>query len=152
MPTTLVSGDPLLTGAQALAFGHNARGRTEMGALQTMLLQRYPAAFSQQRKRAASGGLQAGDIHIYGDSTPLLVFLIVRASAVGATRYRHVQAAALHLARDYHYHGLHSVAIAPLGTDEEWPHLIPVLKQWFDPGSLQVWLYERYLPGVNGEK
>lgn len=152
MPVRLVRGDPLLTTAQTLAFGHNARGRTEQSAIVTTLMQRYPAAFSQQRKQARSGKLRPGDIYIYRDSTPALAFLIVRLSAAGATRYRHVQAAALVLARDYRYHMLESVAIAPLGTHEEWPMLISVLRELLEPSPLHVTIYERYLPGVNGER
>ena len=45
MPVSYVSGDPLLTCAQVLAFGHNARGRTEPGEFDTALMSRCPAAF-----------------------------------------------------------------------------------------------------------
>ena len=43
MPITFVSGDPTLTNAQYLAFGANAQGRTEVGALETALLSHYPS-------------------------------------------------------------------------------------------------------------
>ncbi len=152
MPTRIVSGDPLLTQAQALAFGHNARGRNESGELEITLMRRYPAAFSLYRKQASRGNLQAGDLHVYREAKPVLVFMVVRNSAVGSTRYRHVQSAALKLARDHHFYLLDSVAIAPLGTSEEWSHLIPALRQWFDLSPLNVIIYERNLPGVQAEE
>lgn len=151
MPVKIVQGDPLLTRTQALAFGHNARGRSEPDTLVTTLMQRYPAAFSQQRKQARGGKLRPGDIFIYRDTTPALAFLIVRLTAAGATRYRHVQTVALYLARDYRYHMLESIAIAPLGTTEEWPQLIPVLADLLHPSPLHVTIYERMVPGLAAE-
>jgi hypothetical protein len=54
MPITYVSGDPLLTQAQILAFGHNVKGRTESGVFETLLLDRYPAAFATYSKSCRS--------------------------------------------------------------------------------------------------
>jgi len=148
MPITYLSGDPWLTGAQLLAFGHNARGRSELGALETQLFTRYPAAFASYRKRCHSGRIKAGEMWVWRESQPMLGFMVVRAAPVGATRLRYVEAIALTLARDYQRDGIRSVAIAPLGSREEWPHLRPLLDYWLGRSSLPCFVYEHYLPGV----
>lgn len=151
MPITYVAGDPLLTGAQVLAFGHNARGRAELGALETELLQRYPAAFAAYGKQCRSGRIKAGQLWLWRESQPVLGFMVVRESSVGATRVRFVEAVALNLARDYAREGIQSIAIAPPGSREEWPNLKPVLEHWLGRAALPCYVYEQYLPGVQAE-
>lgn len=151
MPITYLAGDPLLTGAQVLAFGHNARGRAELGALETELLQRYPAAFAAYGKQCRSGRIKAGQLWLWHESQPVLGFMVVRESSVGATRVRFVEAVALNLARDYAREGIRSIAIAPPGSREEWPNLKPVLEHWLGRAALPCYVYEQYLPGVQAE-
>lgn len=152
MTITFVSGDPLLTQAQALAFGHNARGRTELGRLETLLLNRYAAAFSIYRKQCRQGRVQPGTFWLWRESQPRLAFMVVRESSVSPTRLRHVQAAVLRLARDYFLEGITSLAIAPLGSPSEWPECRPILTQWLEPVALPVVVYERYLPDVRADE
>lgn len=152
MPTTYVSGDPLLTSAQILAFGHNVRGRTELGALETELLNRYPAAFASYSKQCRSGRIKTGQLWIWRESQPMLGFMVVRESSVGATRVRFVESVALNLARDYQREGIHSIAIAPPGSREEWPNLKPVLELWLGRAALPCYVYEQYLPGIKAEE
>ena len=151
MSITYVSGDPLLTSAQVLAFGHNARGRSEMGDLETALFTRYPAAFSTYSRRCHSGRLGAGEMWIWRESQPMLGFMVVRATSVGATRVRYVEAIALTLARDFQRENIRSIAIAPLGSREEWPDLRSVLDHWLSRSSLSCVVYEQYLTGVQAE-
>lgn len=151
MPITYLNGDPLLTRADVLAFGHNALGRAEMGALETELYTRYPAAFATYHKRCRSGRIQAGQFWLWHESQPRLAFLVIRASAVGATRVRYVEHIALTLARDFQREGIPSIAIAPLGSREEWPNLKPVLDYWLGRSSLPAFVYEQYLPGIPAE-
>ncbi|MBZ0300357.1 MAG: hypothetical protein K8J31_11470 [Anaerolineae bacterium] len=151
MPVTYLSGDPLLTRAQILAVGHNARGRAELGALETLLFTRQPAAFASYSKHCRSGRITAGQLWIWRESQPMLAFLAVRASAVGATRVRYVESIALTLARDYQRDGIRSIALAPLGSREEWPYLKPVLDRWLSRSALPCIVYEQYLPGVQAE-
>jgi hypothetical protein len=151
MPVTYVSGDPLLTRMQLLAFGHNQRGRTELGAFETALFTQQPAAFATFSKQCRSQRIKAGQMWLWRESQPMLGFMVIRASSVGATRVRYVEAIALTLARDYQREGLRSVAFAPLGTREEWPHLKPVLEYWLGPSALTCVVYEQYLPGVAAE-
>jgi hypothetical protein len=152
MPLLAVSGDPLLTRAHTLAFGHNARGRTELGPLETLLLNRYPAAFAMYGRRCQSGRIVAGEYWIWRESQPCLAFLVVRNSSVSAARLRHVQMIALALARDYALAGIHSLALAPLAAGSEWPPVQLVLEESFARSALPVILYQSYRPGVQADE
>lgn len=148
MPIQFVTGDPTLTQAQALAFDHNAKGRTELGVLHTHLQRQYPAAFATFTRRARAGRITPGQHWIWRESRPLLAFLVVRESSVGATRLRYVQQVALTLARDYRLENITSLAVAPLGRPEEWPEIRKVLETWFGRAKFPVLVYESYEPGV----
>jgi hypothetical protein len=151
MPITYLSGDPLLTRAQVLAFGHNAKGRTESGILETILLNRYPAAFATFGKNCRGGKIKAGSLWVWRESQPALGFMVVRESSVGATRLRYVEAIALGLARDFRLEGIRSIAIAPLGDSLEWPAFKPVLDYWLGQSALTCLVYEQYAAGVAAE-
>lgn len=151
MPLSFVSGDPLLTRMQTLAFGHNARAKIEVGPLETCLLDSYPAAFASYRKQCHSGRIQAGDFWIWRESQPHLAYFVIRESAQGAARLRYVESIVMTIARDYRLHGLESLAIAPLGSHDEWPLLKPVLGYWLSACPLPVVVYQRYEAGVVGE-
>jgi hypothetical protein len=151
MTITYVHGDPLLTQAQILAFGYNALGRSEVGPLETELHNRYPAAFATFSKQCRAQRIKAGQLWLWHESQPKLGFMVVRESAVGATRLRYVDALALLLARDYQRDNIQNIAIAPLGDPAEWLYIKPVLEQWLKPSSLPCTIYESYCPGVAAE-
>jgi hypothetical protein len=151
MPITYVSGDPLLTHAQVLAFGSNAKGRTESGVFETLLLNRYPAAFATFGKNCRGGKIKTGSLWIWRETRPTLGFMVVRESSVGATRLRYVEAIALGLARDFRLEGIRSIAIAPLGDSLEWPTFRPVLDYWLGQSALPCVVYEQYMPGIEAE-
>jgi hypothetical protein len=151
MPITYVSGDLLLTRAQTLAFGHNAKGRSELGALETLLLDHQPAAFATYAKNCRSKRLKPGTFWIWRESQPFLAFLVIRETSVGATRLRFVESALMTLARDYRLHSLTSLAIAPLASSLEWTALRPVVDYWLHACPLPVTVYEQYIPGVDAE-
>lgn len=136
-------GDPLLTRAQYLAFGHNARARTELGAVELALLQRYPAPFSMYARQCRNGRIQAGGYWLWTESRPRLIFLTVRTSSVGATRLRYVQAALMALARDAQLYRIASLAIAPLGNAYEWSQMLTIIERWFAQAPYTVIVYER---------
>lgn len=142
MPLTYLSGDPLLTNAQTLAFGHNAKGRTEVGVLETHLFDLYPAAFATYRKQCRSGRIKAGGLWLWRESQPHLAFMIVRESSVGTTRLRFVESVLMTIARDHRLYGLSSLAIAPLVDRETWPSLKPVVDYWLGASPLPVMVYE----------
>jgi hypothetical protein len=152
MPIRIVSGDPILTRAQTLAFGYNAKGKNEVMPLETDLRSRYPAAFSAYSKLCRSGRISAGTTWTWSESFPQLMFFVVREAAVGTTRLRHVQSIALALVRDYQLEGLTSLAIAPLGRDHEWPELKRLLETWLAPSPLLTVLYTSYQPGVQADE
>ncbi len=152
MPVYKVSGDPLLTRAQTLAFAHNLQARVEVGRLETAILDRYPAANAAYRKQCRAKALRAGEYWMWRESAPMLSFMVVRESAVGATRLRYVQSVMLKLARDYRLEGLTSLAIAPLGTALEWADIRNVIDTWLRRTMLPVIVYEVYLPGVQAEE
>jgi hypothetical protein len=141
MPLTFMTGDPLQTDAQVLAFGYNARGKHEVDPLHTTLQYRYPAAFAVFGKQARGGRISAGQLWIWRESAPYLGFMVVRESSVGATRVRYVQAAALTLARDYALEGIRSVAIAGLCSAAEFPSVAEVLRSWLAGSKLDVRVY-----------
>lgn len=151
MPLTFVTGDPLLTNAQMLAFGHNAQGRTQTGPLETMLHTRYPAAFASYSKQCRSGRIETGMMWTWRESQPALGFMVVRASSVGATRLRYVENIALSLARDYRRDNIRSIALVRLGGKLEWASIKPVLQRWLGKTELACIVYEDYVPGVQAE-
>ncbi len=151
MPVTYVSGDPLLTRAQVLAFGHNARARVEVTPLAMRLLDAYPPAFATYRKLCKSGRIKPGQFWMWRESLPRLAFFVVRESSVGATRMRFVETILLNLVRDYRLHGLTSLTLAPLGSDLEWLALKPIVDYWLRTCPLPIIVYEQYIPGVDAE-
>jgi hypothetical protein len=152
MPVIYVSGDPLQTSAQTLAFGYNVEGKTEVGALGIALLTRYPAAFSSFNRQARSGQIKTGGYWIWRDSKPQLMFLAVRQTAVGATRMRFVESVVMTLARDYRMELLSSLAIAPLTDTREWTAMRPLIDHWLGGSGLSVVVYDRYVPNVRAEE
>lgn len=151
MPVVYLSGDPLLTQAQTLAFGHNARAQTQVGKFDLELQNHYPAALSTFRKQCNTGRIKAGSIWMWRESKPQLAFMVVRESSVGSTRQRFVESVVMTVARDASLYGLTSLAIAPLANAEEWAALKPVLDYWLKAASLAIEVYEHYLPGVPGK-
>jgi hypothetical protein len=152
MPVFYVSGDPLLTHSQVLAFGHNARGRTQSGKFDTALMSRYPAAFSLFRKQCRKDRIRPGTIWFWRESLPALGFMVVRESSSSATRLRHVQSAILTLARDYRLERVESLAIAPLGNQYEWPEIRQLVDTWLGKSPFPVVVYDSYLPGVQADE
>ncbi len=148
MPVQYVTGDPLLTQAQTLAFGHNRAGRNELGELETLLLNRYPAAFSLYRKQCRKGRIPTGTTWFWRETTPFLGFMVVRETPFGATRLRYVQSVMLSLARDFRLEGLKSLALAPLGDALEWQEIRPIMDTWLNHTPLPVIVYETYQPGI----
>jgi hypothetical protein len=151
MPLTYTSGDPFLTKQQTLGVGYNARARTETSPLAMELLRRYPTAFAACNKQIERGRLKTGDLWLWRESAPVLAFMIVRESSVGATRPRYVDAVALRIVRDYQLEGITNLAIAPLGRVEEQPAIREALDLLLPNCPLPVIAYERYLPGVQSE-
>ena len=142
MPIEVVTGDPLTTQAQTLAFGFNAKGRVEVSGLETRLYDAYPSAFASFRKQCNSGRIKPGMMWMWREAQFNLLFLVVRESSVGMTRIRYVENALMTIARDYPLYGLTSIALAPLGNKEEWVLLRPVVDYWLKTCPLPVTVYE----------
>ncbi len=142
MPINIITGDPLTTQAQTLAFGFNAKGRVEVGGLETRLYDVYPAAFASFRKQCNSGRIKAGTLWLWREAEFNLLFMVVRESSVGMTRIRYVENTLLTIARDYALYGLTSLALAPLGSREEWEILRPLVAYWLESCPLPVTVYE----------
>lgn len=142
MPITMMSGDLLSTAAQTLAFGFNAQGRIEVGALETRLYDAYPAAFAGFRKQCNSGRIKPGMLWMWREAQQNLLFMVVRESSVGMTRMRFVENAVMTIARDYPLYGLSSIALAPLGGKEEWAMLRPVVEYWLHTCPLPIAIYQ----------
>ncbi|MCB9451061.1 MAG: hypothetical protein H6672_06455 [Anaerolineaceae bacterium] len=151
MPITFVSGDPLLTRMQTLAFGYNAQGRSETTPFITRLADRAPAAFAAYAKQCRAGRITSGGLWLWTEMQPNLLFLAIRESAVSSTRPRHIETALLTLARDYRLYNLTGIAIAPLVEPLDWPTLKPAMTHWLKPCPLPVVVYESFTPGVVAE-
>ena len=143
MPITVVTGDPLATQAQTLAFGFNAKGRVEVSGFETRLYDAYPSAFASFRKQCNSGRIKPGMLWMWREIQINVLFLVVRESSVGMTRLRFVENTVMTIARDYPLYGLTSVAIAPLGSKEEWVLLRPVVDYWLKACPLDVTVYDQ---------
>ncbi len=152
MPVIPVTGDPMLTHADALAFGINARGRIETTPLESALRRAYPAAFAVYEKRCRAARIKSGDLWTWHDSHPPLLFLVVRESSVGAVRLRYVQSVLITLARDHKLMRLRSVALAPLGTPLEWREIQLLIQRTLARSALTVYLYETYTRGVQADE
>lgn len=148
MPYELVSGDPLLTRAAVLAVGHNARGRTENTPLAMRLMRAYPAAFSTYQRRARQGRQPAGDLYLWSQSNPSLLFVTVRNSSVSATRLRHVQQVFVQIARDHRLYNLSSLAIAPLGRPQEQRDILRMAAPWLRNIKIPVLIYTDDQPDI----
>ncbi len=148
MSITYVSGDPLLTQAQVLAFGHNRRGQIESGELESRLMYLYPAAFSSYARQCRRGRIASGEHWVWRESQPYLMFLTIRESSVGATRLRYVQSIAIEIARRHLLEGYNSLAVAPLGEPAEWPEIKLILESWLQQAKLRVIVYDEYQPDV----
>jgi hypothetical protein len=151
MPLTYVTGDPLLTHAQTLAFGHNTKAQNELSPLQNMLYQRYPTAFAAFRKQCRAGRLRGGDYWLWRETAPQLLFLIFRDSASGATRLRYVDSALLRLAQHYTQENIHSLALVLPEDDGERLETRLLLERWLITSRLPIVVYEGYLRDVAAE-
>lgn len=147
-----VSGDPLLTRAPFLAIGHNARGRTELGAFETAALLGYPAPFASYQRRCRQGKQTAGMFWMWYDAKPSLLFCTVRESSVGATRLRYVQSILMAIARDHALYNIRGLALAPLGNAYERPEILPLIEMWLGKIALPVMVYTEYIAGVTADE
>lgn len=152
MPLKYVSGDPLLTKCEMLAIAHNAKGRTEVDALNQHLMQKFPTAFSSYVQRCRRNKQDGGDLFIWTQTKPQLVFLTVRDSSVGATRLRHMQKCLMTIARDYKHYNMKSLALVPIGNTHERPEIIPLYETWFNKITLPVIIYENYEAGLAADE
>ncbi|MEO1645299.1 MAG: hypothetical protein AAFR67_08935 [Chloroflexota bacterium] len=152
MALAFVTGDPLLTTCKMLGFGHNQRAGTEVTPLFMHLMRQYPPAFADYEQACRKARQKSGQLHIWRESMPELLFMTVRDSHVGATRLRYVQACLLVIARDYRLHGIESLAIAPLGDIHEQADILPLFRMWLNDVSIPVVVYKAYTAGVKADE
>ena len=152
MPLITVSGDPLLTNCQVVAFGYNARGQSESRAEQIRLYQTYPAIFSVFRRQARKGKIKSGIAWHWNETTPNFALWIIRESSFGATRIRYVQSIVMNFVRDYKLYNIRSLALIRPGTPIEYEELHPILEQWLDPLPIPIVLYETYESGIKADE
>ena len=152
MPLQFVSGDPLLTQCQSLAIGHNRAGRTETNPLPTALRNAYPVAYATYERRCKQNRQASGDLYLWTQSKPQLLFLTVRDSAVGANRLRYIQSCLMTIVRDYRLYNIKDLALAPIASPQEWTDIKALMETWFSKSELSVIVYVQYQPGVLAEK
>jgi len=152
MPLKFVSGDPLLTQCNVLALAHNARGQTEMNTFTQHLMRKFPPAFSNYVQSCRKGKQNGGNLYLWTESKPRLLFLTVRDSGAGATRLRHVQKCLMTIARDYRLLSIKSLAIAPIGDNLERPEIKPLYEKWFAHAKYNVIVYENYELGTAADE
>lgn len=152
MPLKFVTGDPTLTHCQTLAIGHNRVGRIENTDLSNHLMQKFSVAYASYTRQCKNGKQSSGELFLWRESQPQLLFLTVRDSSVGATRLRHVQQCLLTLARDFSLHHISSLAIAPLGESDNWNDIRAMLVSYFEGRQLPVVVYESYQAGIQADE
>ena len=152
MPLFTVSGDPLLTDCQVLAFGYNARGQSESRDEHIRLYQTYPAMFSVFKRQTRKGKINSGTVWQWSETTPRFALWIIRESPYGATRIRYVQSIVMSFVRDYQLHDIQSLALIRPGTQIEYEEFQPILEQWLDPLPIPIMLYEKYEFGVKADE
>ena len=152
MPLITVSGDPLLTDCQVLAFGYNARGQSESRAEQIHLLQSFPAMFATFRRQSRKGKLKAGQVWQWNETTPNFAIWLVRESPSGATRIRYVQSIVMAFVRDYQLYNIQSMALIRPGTAIEYEEFEPILQQWLAPLPIPIVVYDGYEAGVKADE
>ena len=152
MPLIRVSGDPVLTDCQVLAFGYNARGQSESRDEQIRLYQSYPAMFSLFRRQAHKGNIKSGTVWQWNETRPNFALWIIRESPFGATRIRYVQSIVMSFVRDYQLYNITSLALIRPGTDIEYEELYPILEQWLNPLPIPIVLYEAYEEGIKADE
>lgn len=152
MPITTVKGDIRFTKAQAILLGLNTRGQVEVSSLETTLRDQQPVFFSEYRRLAHSGKLTGGNIWIFRDTTPWLLAAIVRDSPSAATKLRYVEAVVMSLRRDWQREMLKSLAIAPMGTPEEWYSIRAVLHEHLNTMPIPIILYTEHIKDQKAEE
>lgn len=137
----LVQGDVRHTRAQSILLGLNARGQVDVNPLETALRDQYPVFYSDYRRR----NLTSGDLWFFHESKPKIIGAVIRDSASGATKLRYLEHALLLLRQQWQLEGVTSLAIAPLGTSEEWPDLKTLLAEHLRLMNLPVVVYDAYV-------
>jgi hypothetical protein len=112
----------------------------------------YPAAFASYGRRCKQNRQAAGELYLWTQSQPQLLFMTVRESSVGATRLRHVQSCLMSIARDYRLYNIQSLAIAPIGTKDEWDDIQTIFDTWLGQTKLTVIVYEHYQAGIRADE
>lgn len=152
MPIIPVSGDPLLTTCQVLAFGYNARGQSESRDEQIRLHQHFPAMFSVFKRQVRKSKIKSGDIWQWNETTPHFHLWLIRETPFGATRIRYVQSIVMRFVRDYQLYDIRSLALIRPGTELEYEEFKPILYQWLDPLPIPIVIYETVEVGVEADE
>jgi len=152
MPILTVTGDPLLTRCQVLAFGYNTRGQSESRDEQIRLYQTFPAMFSVFKRQARKGKVKSGDIWRWNETTPNFHLWLIRESPFGATRIRYVQSIVINFVRDYQRYDIHSLALIRPGNIIEYEEFKPILYQWLDPLPIPIVIYETMAIGIQADE
>ncbi len=147
MGLAFTQGDITQTRAQGILVGLNMRGKADVSPLEVALRDQAPVFFSEYRRLARQGELSPGMVWFFRDAQPWYIGAVLRGVPGGATRTRHLETALLTLRQRYAYEQLTSLAIAPLGTPEEWPLLRQVILDQLASLPLPIVVYQTYSPG-----
>jgi hypothetical protein len=151
MAIAVVRGDIFLTQAQTALIGLSANGQLNVEPLTTALHDRYPVFVSEYQRRCRKGSLPPGSWWVWREATPWIAALIVRETALGIARLRHIEAALLTLYKNVPYEGLTSLALMRLGDDLEWSASREMVLHYLNQIALPAVLYDAFLPGVATE-
>src|ERR1041384_2765341 len=117
----VLKADIRKTNMMALMLGLNTRGQTDVTSLETDLRDQFPVFYSEYRRQTRNERLQPGDLWYFRESQPMLIGAMVKGAPSSPARLRHLEQVLVSIRQEYQREGITSIAIAPLGSELEWP-------------------------------
>jgi hypothetical protein len=143
----VLKADLRKTSMMAILLGLNTRGQTDVTPLETDLRDQFPVFFSEYRRQTRSSRLQPGALWYFRESQPILIGAMLKDAPSSPARLRHLEQALVSFRQEYQREGITSLAIAPLGSELEWPALYALLEEYLRPLPIAIEIYEAYVLG-----
>lgn len=156
-----VTGDILLSGAQALAHGVAPNDHFDSG-LALSLRERWPAMAKDFRHYAHQEHPKPGSLWFWGGAGGTRIFNLMtqdgsheHGARPGRATVSHVRHALQSLVKELHAEGIQSLAIPRLATGVGglgWDQVRPLVDETLGPLDIPIYVYTRYEKGVTAEE